>query len=265
MYISGVSSTYDFSSYSTQRTQRSSGEDNKTRERSENARTEKTDSKGKTSGTQNLTDDKAKEVQKLQKRDTEVRQHEEAHRSAAGSLAKAPQYTFKTGPDGKQYAVGGSVDIDTSKGKTPEETIAKAEIVRRAALAPKNPSKQDLKIAEEASKTESSARQEQAAKRLEALKSYDETQKSSNSKADSQSDSAGSSSFELKGTEQSQGTHPKDTKGASLQQEQLDKHGELSLKASPKTPQIQVTKQDSLISTAKPSSLDISPSINLFA
>ena len=48
----------------------------------------------------------------------------------------------------KRYAIGGEVQIDTSKEKTPQETIRKMQIVIRAALAPAEPSSQDLKVAQ---------------------------------------------------------------------------------------------------------------------
>jgi hypothetical protein len=110
--------------------------------------------------TRGLSEDEQKKVEELKARDAEVRQHEEAHRSTAGPLASAPQYEYESGPDGKQYAVGGHVNINTSKGKTPEETIQRAQTVRRAALAPASPSGQDRKVAQKAAQTESEARAE---------------------------------------------------------------------------------------------------------
>ncbi|MFA6108029.1 MAG: putative metalloprotease CJM1_0395 family protein [Candidatus Latescibacterota bacterium] len=103
-----------------------------------------------------------REVQELRTRDREVKAHEQAHLAAAGPYAQGgPQYEYQTGPDGKQYAVGGEVGIDTSRvADDPEATIRKAQVVRRAALAPAEPSPQDRRIAAEASRMESQARQE---------------------------------------------------------------------------------------------------------
>ena len=42
------------------------------------------------------------------------RAHEMAHLAAAGGLATGPYYEYQQGPDSKQYAVGGHVNIDTS-------------------------------------------------------------------------------------------------------------------------------------------------------
>jgi hypothetical protein len=63
------------------------------------------------------------------------------------------------------YAVGGEVSIDTSPVKgDPQATIAKMEAIKRAALAPADPSGQDRSVASEASQEESKARQDQTQK-----------------------------------------------------------------------------------------------------
>lgn len=51
------------------------------------------------------------EVASLQQRDAQVRQEENAHAGYAGDLAGPISYTYQTGPDGRRYAVGGSVGI----------------------------------------------------------------------------------------------------------------------------------------------------------
>jgi hypothetical protein len=57
--------------------------------------------------------------------------------------------------------VGGEVGIDTSRvPDDPEATIRKAQVVRRAALAPAEPSPRDRQVAAEATRMESQARQE---------------------------------------------------------------------------------------------------------
>lgn len=107
-----------------------------------------------------LTDAEKKQVEELKKRDAEVRAHEQAHLAAAGSLAMSgANYVFQTGPDGKPYAIGGDVKIDTSEGRTPEETRRKAQQIRAAALAVDEPSGQDLKVANGAAILEQQAAQ----------------------------------------------------------------------------------------------------------
>ncbi len=110
---------------------------------------------------QGLSPEEQQAIQKLKQRDREVKAHEQAHLANAGQYAAGgPSYTYQTGPDGRRYAIGGEVPIDVSKEKTPEQTIRKMEVVRRAALAPANPSGADRAIAARASMTEAQARRE---------------------------------------------------------------------------------------------------------
>ena len=102
----------------------------------------------------------AAEIEQLKARDQEVRVHEQAHASTGGPYAGAPQYEYTTGPDNKRYVTDGEVSIDVSEEKTPEETLKKMEQVRAAALAPAEPSSQDLKVAAEASQKATQARSE---------------------------------------------------------------------------------------------------------
>ncbi len=97
-----------------------------------------------------LTDEERKIVTELKKRDQEVRRHERAHTAAAGPYGGLPAYDLQQGPDGRLYAVGGEVSIDVKPLKDPAATIAKEEIVIRAALAPANPSAQDHSVAAQA-------------------------------------------------------------------------------------------------------------------
>ncbi len=107
---------------------------------------------------QELTEEEQKQVDELKKRDAEVRAHEQAHAAVGGSYASAPTYEFQTGPDNKQYAVGGEVQIDAAPvPNDPKATIEKMDIVIRAALAPQEPSAQDKKVAAEAQKNRSEA------------------------------------------------------------------------------------------------------------
>jgi hypothetical protein len=95
----------------------------------------------------------AREIANLKARDQQVRAHEAAHLAAAGGLARGgASYTYERGPDGVAYAVGGEVSIDTSPVPgNPAATLAKAQQVRAAALAPADPSSQDRSVAAAAS------------------------------------------------------------------------------------------------------------------
>ena len=57
------------------------------------------------SGDKKLSDEQQQQVAELKKIDQSVRQHEQAHAAAGGSLAGAPSYKYTTGPDGRRYAV----------------------------------------------------------------------------------------------------------------------------------------------------------------
>lgn len=107
-----------------------------------------------------LTEEEQKRVDELKKIDQKVRTHEQAHVAAGGSLVKGGiRFSYQTGPDNKKYAVGGKVNIDVSPVKgDPEATIRKMQTVKRAALAPADPSPQDRQIATSAARTEAKAR-----------------------------------------------------------------------------------------------------------
>ena len=111
---------------------------------------------------QELTPEEVEQLQQLQQRDREVRQHEQAHLVAAGQhAASGPSFQFQTGPNGQRFAVGGEVQIDTSEvPNNPQATIAKMQQVRRAALAPADPSSQDRRVAASATQREAEARRE---------------------------------------------------------------------------------------------------------
>ncbi|WP_051311177.1 putative metalloprotease CJM1_0395 family protein [Zooshikella ganghwensis] len=101
------------------------------------------------------------EIQQLAQRDREVKAHEQTHQAVGGQFAGAAQFQFIRGPNGVPYAVSGEVSIDLSPVPgSPEATIAKAQQIRRAALAPAEPSAQDRIVAAKASQLELQARRE---------------------------------------------------------------------------------------------------------
>ena len=109
------------------------------------------------------------QIAELSSRDREVRAHEQAHSSVGGSYAGGPTYTFKRGPDGRTYAVGGEVSIDVSSiADDPAATLRKMEQVARAALAPAEPSGQDRQVAAQAQVLAAQARIELAAQQRDA-------------------------------------------------------------------------------------------------
>lgn len=116
-----------------------------------------------------LDDADLRQIDQLEQRDREVRTHEQAHVAAGGGyITHGARYEYQEGPDGKRYAVGGEVGIDTSAESDPEQTVRKMRTVRAAALAPAEPSGQDRAVAATASQREAEARGEIMAQQAEA-------------------------------------------------------------------------------------------------
>lgn len=87
-------------------------------------------------------------VAQLQQRDQQVRQEEKAHAAAAGDLAGPIAYTYQTGPDGRRYAVGGSVPIHARVvSGDPAELASIGARLAAAGQAASNPSGADLAVA----------------------------------------------------------------------------------------------------------------------
>jgi len=115
---------------------------------------------------QPLSEEEERQVQKLKETDAKVKAHEQAHAAAGGPHAGAPKLEYTTGPDGKRYATSGEVQIDSSPEEgDPEATIRKMDIVIRAALAPGDPSPQDLSVARQAQGDRAKAQVELSRKR----------------------------------------------------------------------------------------------------
>ena len=143
-----------------------------------------------------LSQEEQRIVTELQAADTNVRAHEAAHMAAGGGLTSPASYTYERGPDNKMYAVAGEVGISTGEGNTPQESLNKAQTIRRAALAPADPSPQDLKVAAQAASMEMSARaqiiQEKMAQNSQNTNNSNETS-AGNSTENSNINSAGNS------------------------------------------------------------------------
>jgi len=115
-----------------------------------------------------LSKDEEREVSNLRRRDAEVRAHELAHKATAGRFASGgANFELERGPDGKFYAVGGHVNLDISEETDPARTIDKMRTIRRAALAPSEPSAQYRAVASKASAIEAKARKEKIQVKVE--------------------------------------------------------------------------------------------------
>lgn len=131
----------------------------------ESARAETTATTGRPA---ELSEAELNQVRELKQIDRSVRAHEMAHVAAGGALVtRGASFSYVTGPDGQRYAVGGEVQIDTSPGRTEEETITKASAIIAAALAPADPSPQDRKVAAMASRMAAQASIELAIRQRE--------------------------------------------------------------------------------------------------
>lgn len=116
------------------------------------------------------------QVRVLARRDREVKSHEATHKALAGRYAGAPSYEFKKGPDGVLYAFAGSVSIDTSP--IPGDsaaTLRKAQVIKRAAMGPSDPSAADRAIASAASNMAANASAE-LAREMQRQREQDDSQ-----------------------------------------------------------------------------------------
>lgn len=141
---------------------RASGETTETADQPGGKPSPAQDPAGATTATLGLTQAEQQQVAQMQQRDREVRNHEQAHVAAGGSVVTGgASFSYQTGPDGRRYATGGEVPIDASEvPDDPEATVQKARQIRRAALAPAQPSAQDRAVAASASQMETEARRE---------------------------------------------------------------------------------------------------------
>ncbi|WP_417494144.1 putative metalloprotease CJM1_0395 family protein [Maricaulis sp.] len=127
------------------------------------------DTASKFAAASSLSDAEAKQVSELKARDRDVKAHEAAHKAAGGPYAGSASFTYQSGPDGGQYAIGGEVPIDAGAiAGDPDATIRKMEQVRAAALAPAEPSAQDRSVAAMATAAIAKARSETPAQEANA-------------------------------------------------------------------------------------------------
>jgi hypothetical protein len=157
-----------------------------------------------------FTEQELQQIKELEARDREVRVHEQAHQSVGGQYTGAASYTYQRGPDGVNYAIGGEVSINAGPVQgDPKATIEKADVVRRAALAPAEPSVQDRLVAAEASRMKLEAQAELAA--IEA----EERQEELNEDNDDEGSSEAAASSENNTNQTESSVSPNDTSSES--------------------------------------------------
>lgn len=139
-------------------------------ERSEESKGSEKTEKDNIRSNDELTLAQEQEIAELKARDLEVKAHEQAHIAAAtGINVSAPSYDYQIGPDGKKYAAGGEVNISFVEGGDPASDIAKAKIMKAAALAPAQPSSQDLSVARNAERIIAESKKELAEQQKETV------------------------------------------------------------------------------------------------
>jgi len=94
-----------------------------------------------------LSPEQKKQVEELKQIERKVEAHEQAHKSVGGQFAGSMSYSYTQGPDGRRYKTGGEVSISIPSDDDPQKLIAQLMQVKRAALAPSDPSPQDIKVA----------------------------------------------------------------------------------------------------------------------
>ncbi len=88
-------------------------------------------------------------LDKFKNLDSQTRAHEQLHASLTNT--KAPiSYNYQMGPDGKLYAMGGNVKIDTSIPEDEGAALAKLNELQKASLASGGLSSADAQIARDA-------------------------------------------------------------------------------------------------------------------
>ena len=88
-------------------------------------------------------------VKRFEEADSQTRLHEQTH-SSASNITSTPQYDYQVGPDGKLYATGGEVRVDTSIPKDEQAAQAKLDEIEDTASAPNNLSSADAQISRQA-------------------------------------------------------------------------------------------------------------------
>lgn len=141
-------------------------------EKNESSPESKDNQKQKDEDSTQLTQQERSELTELKSIDAKVRAHEAAHQSGSAASGGA-SFTYKKGPDGVMYAVAGEVPVRIESGSTPQESITNLQGVISTALAPADPSPQDISVASKARVMLMKAQQELAQEIQEKMSSSD--------------------------------------------------------------------------------------------
>ena len=84
-------------------------------------------------------------LDKLKLSDSKIREHEQSHASL-GTTTSPISYNYQAGPDGKLYAVGGSVRLETSIPDDPKQASYKLDRIAKASSGVNDLSGADAQI-----------------------------------------------------------------------------------------------------------------------
>lgn len=90
-------------------------------------------------------DDYKRVLEKFKNLDSQTRAHEQTH-AALGDTTGAISYNYQVGPDGKLYATGGHVRLDTTIPEDEAAALAKLDKLSTAASGPAGLSGADAQI-----------------------------------------------------------------------------------------------------------------------
>ena len=99
-------------------------------------------------------------IRDLQKLERNLMGREMEQARVGGGVTGRGRHVVETGPDGERYVTDGDTTPSIVRGGSPEQELARARAVRRAALAPASPSAKDLSVANEAARLERAAEKE---------------------------------------------------------------------------------------------------------
>jgi len=99
-------------------------------------------------------------IRGLKKLERDLMGREMDQARVGGGVTGRGQHVVETGPDGERYVTDGDTSPSIIRGGSPEQQLARARAVRRAAMAPASPSSKDLAVANEAARLERAAQKE---------------------------------------------------------------------------------------------------------
>ena len=98
-------------------------------------------------GNSRLDPDQYDMVKRLEQIEREVVMHEKAHQATGGSSVGAVSYQYTMGPDYRYYATGGNVEYKLPYAGTPESMLRAFEGLKNSAMASRDASGQDKRMA----------------------------------------------------------------------------------------------------------------------